>query len=744
MTRWGSYFTVVALRGHHWLSLLVAVLTVALPILAQGPAIEKNVLILKSFPDRDVVAVDGLKSELRRRVQWPINFYVENLEGQRLSDNAYEKSAVETLRITYGSQKPDLVIAQSYPALQFILRHRDELFPNVPIVFWDMDVNRIVGQQMWPGVTGVTEIQDVRGTIDLALGLHPDTENIAIITENSEYDKYWVGRVHAELVRLRDKVKEIDLVGLPAEQLLRKVAALPPRTIALFQEYPRDSIEPGMGVYDLISRIGQRLPTYCLNLIACLGHGGIGGVSYDLREQASLAAALAARVLSGESPDRIPAVKTTGGQTLVDWRQLHRWNIAESQLPPGSSVLYREPTIWGRYRILIFVALAVMVVQGLLILGLLWQRARKRNAEVVLRESENRFRLMADSAPALIWMCDQQGQVTYLNDRRIAFTGPDSGSGYDETWTAFVHPEDLRNVLNTLAQALKNREPFSKEYRLRRRDGAYRWMFDVASPRMNGDGSFAGFIGSAIDITDQKLAHEALEKVSGRLIEAQEKERSRIARDLHDDICQRLALLSMELERANRSQNDSSPSTKQRLEEIRKHCSEIAGDVQSLSHELHSSKLDYLGIAAGIRGFCKEFAIQHEVRIDVTDRDVPTHLPRDVSLCLFRVAQESLHNAAKHSGTSRFSVELSGSANDVQLEVHDAGAGFNVEEVNQNGGLGLVSMQERVHLVHGRLEIESSPGTGTRIVAIVPLAGAGGGAVADEEDRNTASATEAA
>ncbi len=135
----------------------------------------------------------------------------------------------------------------------------------------------------------------------------------------------------------------------------------------------------------------------------------------------------------------------------------------------------------------------------------------------------------------------------------------------------------------------------------------YRWMFDVASPRLNGDGSFAGFIGSAIDVTDQKLAQQAPEKVSGQLIEAQEKERSRIARELHDDICQRLALLSMEFGQANRVSHLSPEATNKKLEEIRNHCSEIAGDVQSLSHQLHSSKLEYLGAATAIRGSATSF-----------------------------------------------------------------------------------------------------------------------------------------
>ena len=207
--------------------------------------------------------------------------------------------------------------------------------------------------------------------------------------------------------------------------------------------------------------------------------------------------------------------------------------------------------------------------------------------------------------------------------------------------------------------------------------------------------------------------------MSGQLIEAQEKERSRIARDLHDDICQRLALLSMELEQANRTLNGPSAATNERLEEIQRHCYEIAGDVQALSHQLHSSNLDYLGIVAAVRGFCKEYAKQHQVSIAFTDENVPNHLPKDVSWCLFRVAQEALRNAVKYSGVAQFAVTLKMVASKVQLEISDNGAGFDVEEAKGNG-LGLVSMQERAHFVHGEFFVESEPGRGTRIIIKIP------------------------
>jgi signal transduction histidine kinase len=231
----------------------------------------------------------------------------------------------------------------------------------------------------------------------------------------------------------------------------------------------------------------------------------------------------------------------------------------------------------------------------------------------------------------------------------------------------------------------------------------------------------APFMFLAVVVEEREQARLVERELSKRLISEQERERSRIARELHDDICQKLALLSIELQNASRGENYSATATKQRLAEMRQHCSEIGSDVQLLSHQLHSAKLEYLGISAAIRGFCRELGKQQEVSIEFTERSVPKSVSRDGSLCLFRVAQEALHNAVKYSGANRLWVELSGAGNEVRLEVTDAGIGFDVKEANRIGGLGLVSMQERVRAVNGRFYVESKAGAGTKIIACVPV-----------------------
>jgi signal transduction histidine kinase len=218
--------------------------------------------------------------------------------------------------------------------------------------------------------------------------------------------------------------------------------------------------------------------------------------------------------------------------------------------------------------------------------------------------------------------------------------------------------------------------------------------------------------------THRKHAEEALLGMSGKLIEAQEQERTRISRELHDDIGQRLAMAVIELQELHEDPLIL-PEVRNRMGKLQKQTSEIATDIQSLSHELHSAKLQYLGIAVATKGFCREFGEQQKVEIDFQTHDLPSPVPPDIALCFFRVLQEALHNSAKHSGVRQFEVRLWGTSDEIHLTVADSGAGFDREAAKTSRGLGLTSMQERLRLVGGALSIESQPRRGTTIHARV-------------------------
>ena len=337
-----------------------------------------------------------------------------------------------------------------------------------------------------------------------------------------------------------------------------------------------------------------------------------------------------------------------------------------------------------------------------------------------MREGEERFRLVANAAPVLIWMSGPDKLCNYFNQPWLEFTGRPIELELGNGWAEGVHPEDLERCLDTSTKAFDGRESFKVEYRLRRHDREYRWLLGTAVPRFNRDGSFAGYIGSCIDITERKRGEEALASVSRRLIEAQEQERARIARELHDDIVQRLALIAVELKKLQQELSNP-PKIRSRIGELHNQTSAIATDIQTLSHELHSTNLEYLGIEAAMRGFCKEFGKQHKAEIDFKSHDLPSPLSPDISLCLFRVLQEALQNSAKHSGARHIEVRLWGTSDEFHLMVKDSGIGFDNEAAKRRGGLGLISMEERLKLVKGTFSVESEPEGGTTIRARVPL-----------------------
>jgi PAS domain S-box-containing protein len=344
----------------------------------------------------------------------------------------------------------------------------------------------------------------------------------------------------------------------------------------------------------------------------------------------------------------------------------------------------------------------------------------RKQAEEAVRESEERFRLVANNAPVMIWMSGLDTKPTYFNQLWLDFTGL-SEDDLLNGLAGIVHPEDYLRCHDVYCRGFDQRQPFRKECRLRRHDGQYRWILAVGVPRFLKDGSFAGYIGTCIDVTDRKLADDALTNMSRKLVQAQEQERARIARELHDDISQRLAMLGIDLQRLREHYPELPIEISGRVEELQEQTTGISNDVQALSHQLHSSKLEYLGAIGGMKSWCNEFAERQGLQIEFKGPESKMPLPPEVGLSLFRVLQEALHNAAKHSGVRRIEVQLREDSGKIHLIVSDLGKGFNVETAMQSRGLGLASMQERLRLVGGELSIESQPQHGSTIHARVPL-----------------------
>lgn len=352
------------------------------------------------------------------------------------------------------------------------------------------------------------------------------------------------------------------------------------------------------------------------------------------------------------------------------------------------------------------------------VIGIVADITDQKLTEESLRISEERLRLAHKVAGIGTFERNiRTGVNTWTAEMEAMYGLPPGGfGGSREAFENLVHPDDRAKVRELVERALNTGQPMSGEWRVVWPDGSVHWIAGRWQALNDETGEPLRVIGVDIDITEQKRAEEALADMSRKLIEAQEQERARIARELHDDINQRLAMLAGEVEQLQ----DSPSEVGTRVQELRKQISEISHGVQALSHDLHSSQLQYLGVVAGMNGWCREFGGRQGMQIDCK-HDVRSAVPSEVGLCLFRVLQEGLHNAAKHSGVKRIEVLLHEKSGSIHLMIRDLGKGFDREAVRQGRGLGFTSMQERVRLVNGTIEIQSKPMGGTTIHVCVPL-----------------------
>jgi PAS domain S-box-containing protein len=349
------------------------------------------------------------------------------------------------------------------------------------------------------------------------------------------------------------------------------------------------------------------------------------------------------------------------------------------------------------------------------VIGMVADVTERKRAEEGIRESEKQFRTIVETTNEGVWLLDSELHTSYVNRQMAEMLGYEPGQIVGRSVFDFYFAEDVehkKQVLSRRQQGLSDQ----CEERLLRKDGNELWVRMAATPVFKDNGEFGGALAMMADITERKRAEKALADMSRKLIQAQEQERARIGRELHDDINQRLAMLALELEQLQ----DNYPEVRSRVQELRKETAEISNDVQALSHELHSSKLEYLGVVAGMKSWCKEFSERQSMEIDFKT-EVSSTLPLEVGLSLFRVIQEALHNAQKHSGVKRVELQLREDSGEIHLVVSDLGRGFDLETAMQGQGLGLTSMGERVRLMNGTISIESKPMCGTTIHVRVPL-----------------------
>jgi PAS domain S-box-containing protein len=348
----------------------------------------------------------------------------------------------------------------------------------------------------------------------------------------------------------------------------------------------------------------------------------------------------------------------------------------------------------------------------------------RRRAEQQLLEKQEWLQLALEASMTALWELDVRTGRVRWSQRQSTLLGKEPVE-LEASYQKFLEliPEEDREDLHRRALAvLTNKEgddAIVTEWRFHEPGGAIRWLLFRGQVFRDERGKPLRLQGVNVDITDLKQAKMELMQLTERLIRAQEDERQRLARDLHDDIGQRLSLLIIGLDRLKHQLSPELRSEREQVAVALEAASTLATDIHGLSHQLHSSKLQHLGLKSALRELCVQMSRQHAIEVDLFASNTPWVVTAEKSLCLYRVAQEALKNAAKHSGGSMIKVELEVLHGFLQLKVSDNGKGFDVN--NYEPGLGLASMRERMRMVGGSLEIHSSRGAGTEIVTRVEV-----------------------
>jgi PAS domain S-box-containing protein len=337
------------------------------------------------------------------------------------------------------------------------------------------------------------------------------------------------------------------------------------------------------------------------------------------------------------------------------------------------------------------------------------------------RRIEVRYGELLDSVRAIVWRAEAPSfHTTFASKQAEDILGfpAESWTRDQEFWQKQVHPEDRDWVLQYTSQETAARRKHSFEYRIFDARGRIVWLRNIVNVIVVGE--VIELVGISIDVSERKRAEEERDLLQTRLFRSLEEERSLIARELHDDIGQSLALLNYKLQLLK--QEGTADSVKAvRVRELQALTTRIANDVQRVSHGLHSVSLDLLGLAAAAEQHCREWALHSRAEVQLDIKEIPRKLDRDIALCIFRVLQECMRNASKHSHASRVMISLSMQSNQIELQISDNGVGFDPGRETARHGLGLASIRERIRLVHGRFLISSSPGKGTQVTATAPF-----------------------
>jgi signal transduction histidine kinase len=561
--------------------------------------VAKRIALISTFRQMSPVTADwqkGIMEAIRKNYDGPVEFEIEYLDLIHNDDPKYLKGWIDLLSTKYDEKPADVIVPLYFPSLTFLITNRTSVFKNVPIVFCSVPGSfaRFVAEKF--KITGVGFEFDFDGTYRLIEKLRPETRRIVYLCGVSEQDIYLRNVAMTEQRKTKRKFTVDYWEGLTIPEVRKKLSELPNDTSVIVLSMDKDRLGNHYTTYEFVQGVADAsaAPIYSL-YDTLLGSGVVGGSMVSPYRQGSLAGEIIALHLQGASIEDIPVRHQDAPRVAFDIQLLKKYNLRTTNLPAGTELLNRQPTLWEQYGRYVATIIAVLVLQSLIIVSLLVNRTKRLNAE--------------------------------------------------------------------------------KEARM----------------------------------------------LAGKILSSIEDERRYLARELHDDVSQRLAATAIATGNLENKTPDND-QLKPALMKLKQQLISICDDLHHMSHRMHPSSLDDIGLPEALRSECLSLGERSGVTIEYSVQEPLDPIPNDASLCLYRVAQESLWNSAKHSGSKKVSVRLYSDSEFAYLDIVDDGCGFDLTSEKISSGLGLASMKERMRLVAGHLKLQTSPGNGVAVQAIVPIA----------------------
>jgi two-component system, NarL family, sensor kinase len=699
------------------------------------PAAGKNVLLIYDVRRESLgnIVVDRtMRTALSDQFGVNVDVRSEYFEPTAKPEEDYPV-LLSWLRRKYAGKHFDVIVPIGSTSVQFVQEYGLKVFHASQIVYWGRRAGLATWNPSWP-ITGVVAPEmesQVKGTFSFIRALQPDVQHLVVVSGTSPIDRGWEAVARRELRPFEDRFNIEFLAGLTLEDVQKRLASLPQKTAVFFTTINEDGTGRQLLRSQFLSKIAQQTdaPIYSTSAIY-LDTGIVGGALADQETMTIEAAEIVTRLLRGEDIRNFP-IRESRLVLMANWKAMRRWNLREANLPPGTVVVSKDPSLWDTYRWHIIAVFSLCLIEMTLIVALLVQRANRRRAEKALMESEQLLQSTIDALNVRVALLDQNGTIVAANRRWKSFakakpqdeTGDFVGASFVESNTSKAHQEEARLVSEGVRRVIAHEVedfrcvyPFDDEDRIA-------W-FQVRVNRFDNCGT-PRLVVTQEDVTEIKKAHDAQQHLTMLLMRAQDEERRRIARDLHDVTVQNMVAIKGDLSRIERESKRLESDLSGTLQESITLCNQVIHELRTLSYLLHPPFLDEVGLVPALQWFVRGFIQRSGVPVELLVLDDIGRLPGEVETALFRVVQESLTNIHRHSGSRSAVIWVTKEQNGVVLRVVDEGHGFSLSQPDDRegkvaAGVGIQSMRQRLRQLGGDLEIESSS-KGTTVYAKVSI-----------------------